>query len=669
MTEPTKAVFLSYSSEDAPAAQRICEALRSAGIHVWFDQSELRGGDAWDHKIRRQIHDCALFIPIISEQAQARPEGYFRLEWDLADQRSHRIGRSKAFIVPVCIDRIAEGGADVPDSFLKAQWVRLPGGEASASFTARIAGLLGSEGASRPQPTGAPPAAVPVLPTASRRRTILALAAVVAVVAFGWQAWRIYGPGSKPDVADATPPTVTTAAPTVPEKSIAVLPFLDMSPGKDQEYMSDGIAEELLNVLAKVPELKVIARTSSFAFKGEKIAIAEIARRLRVAHVLEGSVRTSGNKVRVTAQLIRASDSTQLWSERYDRPLDDIFAVQDEIAGAIVQALRVRLLGAAANARDGGTTNLEAYQLYLQAVSAFNLSSRESLQSAESLLKRAIELDPQFGRAWSRLGWVAYASSLTGDKAAIDAYKEARQSAERALRLNPQLADAHALLQVVLVQADKDWAGAEAEGKKALALDPTNPEVLYSAGWFASIQRRYEEGERMYRKALERDPLNFNLVDGIAENYYRTGRLAEAEQILRSHIEREPRSGWSRAMLSRVLLVQGKADVALATLREEVDEGARIAYLPIMLQANGRQSEADAAMKELVAYWGDQCAVCIARAYAYRGDKDRALDWIDRAYRMRDSSIMNVIDEPLLKGLADDPRYKAFLRENLKVSG
>lgn len=453
------------------------------------------------------------------------------------------------------------------------------------------------------------------------------------------------------------------------EKSIAVLPFADMSPKKDQEYMSDGIAEELLNVLAKIPELKVIARTSSFAFKGEKIEIAEIARKLHVAHVLEGSVRTSGNKVRVTAQLIRAADSTQLWSESFDRPLDDIFAVQDEIADAIVQALRVRLLGASTSIREGGTTNLQAYQFYLQAVSAFNLSTRESLQDAEILLKQAIGLDPHFGRAWSRLGWVAYASSLTGDMAAVDAYQVARQSAERALQISPQLADAHALLQVVLVQADKDWAAAEAEGKKALALDPTNPEVLFSAGWFASIQRRYEEGERLYRKALDRDPLNFNLVDGIAENYYRTGRLADAAQILGAHIEREPRSAWSRAMLSRVQLVQGKADVALATLREEVDEGARIAYLPIMLQANGRQSEADAAMNELVAYWGDSCAICIARAYAYRGDKKRALDWLDEAYRMHDSSIMNVIDEPLMKSLVDDPRYKAFLREHLKVSG
>jgi TolB-like protein/Tfp pilus assembly protein PilF len=498
------------------------------------------------------------------------------------------------------------------------------------------------------------------------RGSEIAILSLLFLVAAG-VLWRYQPASDGPRSAAAAAADTSDGPAFLGEKSIAVLPFADMSARKDQEYLSDGIAEELLNVLAKVPELKVIARTSSFAFKGEKVEIAEIARRLRVAHVLEGSVRTSGNKARITAQLIRAADSTQLWSERYDRPLDDIFAVQDEIAGAIVQALRVQLLSATADAREGGTRNLEAYQLYLQAVREFNLSTQESLQTSERLLKRAIELDPHFARAWSRLGWVAYSYSITGDKTAIDAYQEARQSAERALQLSPQLADAHALLQVVLVQADKDWAAAEAEGKKALALDPTNPEVLFSAGWFASIQRRYEEGERLYRKALERDPLNFNLVDGIAENYYRTGRLADAERILSAYIEREPRSAWSRAMLSRVLLVQGKADEALAMLQQEVDEGARIANLPIMLQANGRQAEADAAMEELVSYWGEGCAICIARAYAYRGDNDRALEWLDQAYAIRDSSIMNVIDEPLMKGLVDDPRYKTFVREKLKI--
>lgn len=480
-----------------------------------------------------------------------------------------------------------------------------------------------------------------------------------------WRDSRVDREAVRPMAAPAGDSPGVVAPP--PEKSIAVLPFSDMSPGRDQAYLSDGIAEEILNLLAQAADLRVIARTSSFAFKDQSLEIADIARRLNVAHVVEGSVRTSGDKLRVSAQLIRAASSTLLWSQQYDRPLDDILAVQDEIANDIVQALQVRIRGSTLSRPEGGTDDIEAYRLYLQAVNAFNVSTKPMLDEAERLLKRAIELDPGYGRAWSRLGWVAYSKSITSDKSAIEAYEEARQHAKRALELSPRLADAHALLQVIFVQADKDWARAESAGRQALALDPTNSEVLFSAGWFASAQGRYDEGERMYRRALERDPLNFNLVDGIAENYYRTGRLAEAENILRAHIDREPGSVWSRAMLSRVLLVQGKPGAALAMLEQEIDEGARLAYLPIMLEAAGRHAASDAAMRDQIAHWAATCAICIARAHAYRGENDLALEWLERAFRLKDSSLMNVIDEPLLGSLADDPRYHAFVREKLRV--
>ncbi|MDA0992661.1 MAG: hypothetical protein O3A13_03400 [Proteobacteria bacterium] len=187
------------------------------------------------------------------------------------------------------------------------------------------------------------------------------------------------------------------------DKSIAVLPFVNMSSDKEQEYFSDGMSEELLNLLAKVPNLKVIARTSSFTFKGQNIEIAEIARRLNVAHILEGSVRRAGNTVRITAQLIRTADSTHLWSQTYDRPLDDTFKLQDEIANAIVQALQIQLMGGTLSHTEGGTQNLEAYQLYLRGVNASNQNTRSSLDAAGEYLEQAIKLDPTFGRAWSQL--------------------------------------------------------------------------------------------------------------------------------------------------------------------------------------------------------------------------------------------------------------------------
>jgi TolB-like protein len=273
-------VFLSYASEDSEAAQRICEALRIRGIEVWFDQSNLRGGDLWDQRIRRQIKDCALFVPLVSANTRKRSEGYFRLEWRLADQRTHLMARNKVFIVPVAIDALPEAGSDVPESFMAVQWMRLLEGEAPD--------------------------------------------------ALGEQLWRLLSPGEHGSLTAATAaasaaslltrPT-SSALSSIPEKSIAVLPFADMSPKSDQEYFSDGLAEALIDLLTQVQDLRVPARTSAFSFKGKSEDIATIAQKLRVAHVLEGSVRKAGHAIRITARLIRADNGYHLWSKTYDRSL------------------------------------------------------------------------------------------------------------------------------------------------------------------------------------------------------------------------------------------------------------------------------------------------------------------------------------------------------------
>ena len=321
---PTGAVFLSYASEDAEAASRICEALRAVGVEVWFDRSELRGGDAWDAQIKKQIHDCALFVPLISAHTNARIEGYFRGEWNLATRRLVNRAQNAAFLVPVVIDETREADAIVPEEFLRAQWTWLPGGETPPAFAQRVRQLLGlhrapprsakaaASGAVEPGAVG--PGFVRPRATPGTRRFGLALIALLLVLGAGalWYYQRA-------DDAPTAKPELAAAAPVLPvgpdDKSIAVLPFADMSPEKNQEYMADGIADELLNLLAQAPDLKVIARTSSFAFKGQNIEVSEIAKRLNVANVLEGSVRKSGNKLRITAQLIRTADSTHLWSK------------------------------------------------------------------------------------------------------------------------------------------------------------------------------------------------------------------------------------------------------------------------------------------------------------------------------------------------------------------
>jgi len=380
MTEPARAVFLSYASQDAEAARRIADTLRAAGVEVWFDQSELRGGDVWDQKIRHQIRDCALFLPIISSHTQERTEGYFRLEWRLADQRTHLMGRTRPFIVPVCVDDTPETDADVPDAFSAAQWTRLHNGDARPAFVERVLRLLSPEAAHAPgavrspaapavPPTGAAPRLPAPSPAAPRpTQRVLLLIAAVAVIGVGYFAvdklWL-----SKRSAADAqtSSSTVQAGRPpqgAIPEKSVAVLPFIDMSEKKDQEYFSDGLSEELIDLLAQVQDLRVPARTSSFAFKGTADDVPSIAQKLRVAHVLEGSVRKAGNTLRVTVQLIRADNGYHLWSRTYDRDIKDIFKVQDEIAAAVVEVLKAKLAPAQAVAAYR-SSNTEAYNQYL----------------------------------------------------------------------------------------------------------------------------------------------------------------------------------------------------------------------------------------------------------------------------------------------------------------
>ncbi len=458
-------------------------------------------------------------------------------------------------------------------------------------------------------------------------------------------------------------PVSAPATPAISDKSVAVLPFVDMSEKKDQEYMSDGIAEELLNLLAQVPELKVIARTSSFAFKGEKIEIAEIAKKLNVAHVLEGSIRKSGNTLRISAQLIRTADSTHLWSETYDRPLDDIFKVQDEIANAIVQALQIRLAGGEVSRRKGGTLNLEAYQLYLRAMSAVNQNTKESLDAAGGYLEQAIKLDPGYGMAWYSLATVVSMKTDNVWLAPTEGWERVRQLAQHALQLSPDLAEAHARLQWAHMSLDWDWPAAEAEGRQALAIDPTNPSALMAAGRLSATLGRWDDSERQLRAALVRDPLNTYLIWNLGFTYYRAGRFAESEGLYRKLLELEPDFLWTRSYLGKTLLAQGKPDAALAMVQQEADQATRLWFLPIVLQAAGRQVEADEALQAQIAQWADTGAFFVAMTYAYRGDHDPALEWLERAYQQKDASLDEIVGEPLFKNLADDPRFKAFLRK------
>jgi TolB-like protein len=342
---PSGAVFLSYASQDVEAARRICDALRGAGIEVWLDQSELRGGDAWDRKIRDQIRHCRLFIPIISAHSQARLEGYFRREWKFAVERKRDIADELVFLLPVVIDETPERGASVPEGFHEVQWTRLPGGTASQEFIRHVSGLLTGD-PNRPKPAEqviqASPAPPPARTAAESKpraplRIWLLLTAVATAIILGYIGIDRYV------LRKGTQRSDTSTTDANAHKSIAVLPFVDLSERHDQAYFSDGLADQILNELARVPALKVIGRTSSFRFKDKAEDLREVGRTLGATYVLEGSVRRAGDQIRVTAQLIDTRDSSHLWSQVYDRNSGNVLQLQEEIATAIARVLQVTI--------------------------------------------------------------------------------------------------------------------------------------------------------------------------------------------------------------------------------------------------------------------------------------------------------------------------------------
>ena len=1046
----TEAIFLSYASQDADAARRICESLRAAGLEVWFDQSELRGGDAWDASIRKQIKECALFVPMISANTNAREEGYFRLEWKLAVDRSHLMADNKAFFVPVMLGDVSEPAALVPDKFRERQWSRLNDDQAIATFAARVSKLLAGSGVSSNNAPNAAPvlakaasfAAAPttmrthgadegfwvaVLPfkyrgsnadlaalaegmsedivtglsrfsylrviargatlqlkseaidaraagnalgaryvmegnlrsagtslrvsvklvdmnsgvtlwaetyerafnpedifalqddlvprivstsgdrfgvlarsisdtvrefepmqlsayealmrgfgyhhrltpaehlqargaleravdlapanadcwamlswvyaheyahgfnvrpdsleralTTARRSVDLAPSnalaqQALAVVFFfrkemkacissaeraitlnpldasneaiflitftgqwergctlirnamavnphhprwygvvlGINEYRLanyrgavdeataavapdvfwtnllfaaaYGQlgeltsarhalrdalAQKPDLIhgtgdllekwfdlhlsarlldglakaglDAHTPAAKFTEPPVSslDASIAVLAFANRSASVDDEYFSDGLADELLNVLAKIKGLRVAARTSAFSFKGKQTTVAEIGRALNVATVLEGSVRKSGNRARISVQLVKVSDGYHLWSETYDRTLDDIFAVQDDIAQAVVKELRSTLIGDVATVASNKTIiaeiasaamdrsdNGEAQRLFLQGRYLLSRKSEEDLPRSVEYLQAAVALDPGFALAWAVLAEAKSDAAGWGTAPVHEANTQALTVAYKALALAPNLVQAHLSMASIQMRYQWDWVSAEASIQRALQLAPDNVDVLTSAMRLSFCMRHFDEAETFGQRAVALDPLNAASHRMLAMALFSAGKLDSAAGIMRQSLDISPDAIASRHILAIVLSAQGRYDEALAEAMLEKAEWARLTALTIIRWTMGTATdklESNNALARLVEKHGLYSAVQISSLYAIRGDADATFLWLERAYQQRDSGLMYSNALPFFDPVKHDPRWSPFLKK------
>lgn len=511
MSQPTKAVFLSYAREDTDAAKRIAEALRGFGVEVWFDQEELHGGDAWDAKIRRQIRECALFVPLVSQQTEERAEGYFRREWKIAIDRTQDMGSSRAFIVPVVIDGTKETGADVPEEFMRYQWTRLTNGEPTPDFVALVKRLLETpkKPALKPE-LPRPPTLPPQFKQAAQntedrgqktedgraaRRSAVpgwmwgVAAAVLVAVGVGVVVLRQPEPRpAAPAVAPASSsvPPAPSRPPAADTKSIAVLPFTNMSPDKENEFLADGIHEDVITSLAKIRDLKVISRTSVLAYRDTAARnLKKIAADLGVAVVLEGSVRRSGNRVRVTAQLIDARTDEHLWAENYDGDTSDVFALQAKLAQQIAAALKATLTpGERTLIERRPTQDAQAYEFYQRAkLSKQQLGQnavRAEYETVVTLYEQALARDPALALAQGDLTLIHGIMYWFGT---VDPTPERRARAAAALaeaqRLAPDAPETRMAQGAFAYLCENDWPKALAELRAAEAGLPNDDQLQY----------------------------------------------------------------------------------------------------------------------------------------------------------------------------------------------
>jgi TolB-like protein/Flp pilus assembly protein TadD len=441
--------------------------------------------------------------------------------------------------------------------------------------------------------------------------------------------------------------------------SIAVLPFVNMSSDKEQEYFSDGISEELLNLLSKIPQLKVAARTSSFSFKGKGVEIPEIARQLHVANVLEGSVRKSGDQLRITAQLIRAAEGYHLWSDTYDRKMDDIFKIQDEIAGEVVKELKVKLLGAAPKVR---TTDPKAYALYLQARELGRQNNAEAYAKSDALYRQVLEIDPHYAPAWNELARNFNNKVGMGLLSGQEGFARAREAAEKALAIDPDYAPAHTGLGWIAMYGDNDLAGAARHYQRALALDPTDLNVLRNVASFLQSVGRLDEALALSEAVVRRDPVNVSALSNLGYHQRMAGRYDAAIASFRSVLSLSPNHGVSHYQLGVALLLKGDATAALAEIEQEKSSW-RMIGLPMAYYALGRKTEYEKAIAGEIKQDEKDGPYNIAYIYAFCGDADKAFEWLDKAVAYHDPGLGDIVTENLFDKIHSDPRWLPFLRK------
>jgi TolB-like protein/tetratricopeptide (TPR) repeat protein len=636
----TPDVFISYASPDNAVANSIVENLEQHGLKCWLAPRNVKPGTVYAEAIVRAINQAKALVLVLSVNTMA--SAHVGREVERAASKRKQIVAFRVDATPL---------SEELEYFLSnSQWIDMPALGMPVAL-AKLAEAVGQGSA----PVN--PVATLAVNTASgtvRKRIAIVAAVVVGVgvaVAVGVHFW----PSNQRSAQSA-------AVAPIADKSIAVLPFVDLSEKKDQEYFADGMSEEIMDLLAKISAIKVIGRTSSFQFKGKNEDLRTIGTQLGAAFVLEGSVRKAGDRVRITAQLIGTQDGVRRWSETYERDTVDVLKLQDEIAGGIARALEVTV-GATDLQPRTVLPNPEAYDVYLHGRYAFDRSDQDGFAEAADDFQQAINLDSTFADAAAWLAITRMLQAQWGYVPPRTAFEQARHAADMALRLNSKLALAHTAIAEIHIYYDWDWAGAEKELDQALALQPRLALAVFVSSELAASLGHWDDAVRLMNDSLAIHPFypSGQFVLGITR--WRSGRLAEAEAAMRRGLQITPSYAYGHQWLAIVFVTRGQLDAALTEARLETDELGKASAFALVYSGMGRTGDANDALATVTIKAADCCAYLIGEIHSFRHETDLAFQWLDRAYTQKDSQLYAIKGDPFLRNLEGDPRYKAFLRK------
>ena len=645
-----RCIFISYASQDAALAQKVCSALEGAGFTCWIAPRDVVPGTLYADGIVRAINESTILVLVLSEHSTTSP--HVGKELERASSKRHPIIALRTDTAPL------------PPAFeyflSESQWIEAGAGAtdgAIAQLTSAVRRHLlpGSTATAIPSPAAHAvkrPAAMP------RRFWAIASAGIVLTLAaayfFANEVWlRNHG---------ASTIRVRIAPPEFGDKSVAVLPFTDLSEKKDQEYFADGITEEVLNRLATVPGLKVVGRASSFQFKGKNADPASIGAALGVAYLLEGSVRKQAGRVRVTAQLVEAKTGSERWSDRFDTEEVDVLSVQDTIAAGLVRALQIAV--EANTLPRASAESPEVIEAYLRGQQLADRSTRQGCEAAVAQFQKALALDPTFAPAAVGLLQTYNFMGASNWLPPRVAFEHAREAAVLAQRLDPQNPIPHVSMAWTHIYYDWDWSGADLELKKALTLGPRDSNGAQAAAFLSTVHGQWNEARQLGIEAVELDPLDPAAHATLGYTVYlRSGELVEAEKSLRRVLQIAPEFAGGHYTLGLALMIRGEHEAALAEFRKETLDDGQLEGSAMALFAMGRKSESDAQLAKAIRHNGGTSPGMIASVYAFRGEKDFAFEWLDKAYQARDSFLIYLPGDPLQKPIEADPRFKAFLRK------